>query len=41
MQQRPVRDITVVNKPLVMRLARDLGLAIDTGTVSEYELKAD
>ena len=39
MRQRPVRDITVVNKPLVMRLARDLGLAVDD--MSEYELKAD
>lgn len=41
MQQREVRDIKIVNKPLVVRLARELCLAVNAGAMSEYELKAD
>jgi hypothetical protein len=40
-QQREVPDTRTVNRPLAMRLARELGLPIDADPVSEYELKAD
>lgn len=40
-QQREVPDTKTVNRPLAMRLARELGLPIDADAVSEYELKAD